>query len=146
DRDGARGAFEAALVADPDNLDALHQLALLARDEGQGVLALDYARRALAVDPQDPEPLAMAADPSAPPDEDVAPPSFDPRAMFEDLPSETPPPPQATTMLSQSRAVDELLRDLPADQTPPRAPAPEQPAAPAPSAADAPADVREVQA
>jgi hypothetical protein len=146
DRDGARGAFEAALVADPDNLDALHQLALLARDEGQGVLALDYARRALAVDPQDPELLAMAADLSAPPDEDVAPPSFDPRAMFEDLPSETPPPPQATTMLSQSRAVDELLRDLPADQTPPRAPAPEQPAAPAPSAADAPADVREVQA
>ena len=60
DREGARGAFEAALVADPDNLDALYQLALLARDEGQGVLALDYARRALTVDPQDPELLAAS--------------------------------------------------------------------------------------
>ena len=110
DRQAATLAFESALRVDPENLDALHQLALLARDDGHGPTALDFARRALAVDPLDPELLAIASDLSAPPEEDVAPPSFDPRQMFEDY--STPPRavPEGQNPLARPRAVDELLR------------------------------------
>src|SRR5690606_19577701 len=91
---------------------ALHQLALLARDEGKGTIALDFARRALAVDPLDPELLAIASDLSAPPEEDVAPPSFDPRQMFEEYAPQRAAPDHQNPM-SRPRAVDELLREAP---------------------------------
>lgn len=140
DRDAARRSFERALEVDPENLDALHQLALLARDAGDGATALQLAQRALAVDPFDPELMAMAADLSAPPEEDVAPPSFDPRSMFEEF---VPPSressataPASSESAPRPRMVDELLRGFPPEALE-DAPSPPESTAPVPVAEQA---------
>ncbi len=85
DRTGATAAFEAALDADPENVDALHQLALLARDEGDADRSLAHLERALLADPRNPELVAMAETLAGPSAESVTPPSFDPQAAFDDV-------------------------------------------------------------
>lgn len=53
--DEAKQHFERVLQEDSEDSAALHYLALIADQQGDSVVALDYYDRALAIDPEDPE-------------------------------------------------------------------------------------------
>ena len=58
--DAARRDYDAALRADPNNIDALLALAAIAQRQGQSADAERYLQRALDADPRDPAVLAAA--------------------------------------------------------------------------------------
>jgi Tfp pilus assembly protein PilF len=63
----ARDDYEAALRQDPNNVDALLGLAVVAQRQGRSADAEAYQRRALEADPQDPHAQAAALAPNSDP-------------------------------------------------------------------------------